>query len=55
MAGATAPRWVVVQGKSLDSWGIDASTAQAELRRDHVEKTIYVGRHVWERRKWNVA
>ena len=55
MAGATAPRWVVVQGKSLDSWGIDASTAQAELRRDYVEKTIYGGWHVWKRREANEA
>jgi len=31
LAGPRAPRWVVVAYRSLDDWGLDFSTAQAEL------------------------
>lgn len=31
LRGPRAPRWLVVSGTSLDTWGIDATTAQAQV------------------------
>ncbi|TNM38715.1 hypothetical protein FHP29_15420 [Nocardioides albidus] len=46
-----APRWVVVSGHGLASWGIDADRAQASFVRSYRERTAYGDLHVWERRR----
>ena len=50
MAGDSAPRWVVVRGDSLDTWGLDADHAQQYLTRNYVERVSYGSWHVWQRR-----
>ncbi|MCW2766973.1 MAG: hypothetical protein JWO11_2932 [Nocardioides sp.] len=50
MTGPEAPRWVVVAGHSLDSWGLDATTAQRILHQHYVELVTYGDRHVWHQR-----
>ncbi|MER7556556.1 hypothetical protein ABTZ46_06410 [Nocardioides sp. NPDC126508] len=50
LAGASAPRWVVVDGGSLDTWGLEADNAQQYLLRHYVERVSYDNWHVWERR-----
>ena len=49
LAGPDAPRWVVVSGDSLASWGLDATAAQAYLERHYVEQAVLGGWHVWRR------
>ena len=49
LAGPTAPRWVVVDGESLASWGLDARAAQGYLVRHYGEQSTYGDWHVWER------
>lgn len=48
MAGADAPRWVVVAGDSLDSWGLDPQTTQQILIQHYVERVAYGDWHVWQ-------
>lgn len=50
LAGPTAPRWVVVDGGSLDTWGPAADNAQQYLVRHYVERVTYDNWHVWQRR-----
>ena len=50
MAGDSAPRWVVVRGDSLDTWGLDADNAQQYLVRHYAERVSYGDWHVWQRR-----
>lgn len=50
LTGPRAPRWVVVAGDTLTTWGIDATQAQAALRRGYVERVRYGEWHVWEAR-----
>lgn len=50
LAAPSAPRWVVVDGGSLDTWGVDADNAQQYLLRHYVETVSYDNWHVWERR-----
>lgn len=50
LSGSEAPRWVVVAGGSLNSWGLDATTAQRILHQHYVELVTYGGWHVWHRR-----
>lgn len=49
LAGPAAPRWVVVDGDSLASWGLDAQAAQGYLVRHYGEQRTYGEWHVWER------
>jgi hypothetical protein len=49
MAGADAPRWVVVAGDALDSWGLDATSADRYLRRHYVVDASFGGWRVWQR------
>lgn len=49
LAGPAAPRWVVVSGESIDSWGVDAQQAQRYLQRHYVEQVSYGDWHVWQR------
>lgn len=49
MAGPSAPRWVVVAGDSLDTWGLDAAPAQQYLERHYVEQVAYGDWHIWQR------
>ena len=49
-AGASAPQWIVVDGDSLDTWGLDAHDAQQYLLRHYVERARYDDWHVWQRR-----
>lgn len=50
MAGSSAPRWVVVDGDSLDTWGLDGGNAQRYLQRHYVERVSYDDWHIWRRR-----
>lgn len=50
LAGPSAPRWVVVDGARLDTWGLDADNAQQYLMRHYVETVSYDTWHIWERR-----
>ena len=36
LAGPDRPTWVVVDGASLDTWGVDATTAQPVLDREYI-------------------
>jgi len=49
MAGSSAPRWLVVAGDSLDTWGLDADEAQQYLERHYVEQVSYGDWHIWQR------
>jgi hypothetical protein len=49
LAGPAAPRWVVVAGESLGSWGIQADRTQHYLERHYVDQRAYGDWHVWER------
>ena len=49
LAGPAAPRWLVVDGDSLDSWGLDATAAQDYLVHHYGEQRTYGEWHVWER------
>ena len=52
MDGPTAPRWVVVAGDTLDTWGLDpagAAEAQQDLQRHWTERATYGDWHVWQR------
>ena len=51
MSGPQAPRWIVVAGDSLDSWGLDATNAQDYLQRHYVEQVTFGDWHVWQRGK----
>lgn len=54
MDGPTAPRWVVVAGTSLDTWGLDeagAIEAQQHLQEHYVDRVDYGDWHVWQRRE----
>lgn len=46
---SNAPRWVVVDGASLATWGVDPTAAQAELDRHYTEVTADGDWHVFER------
>jgi hypothetical protein len=51
MAGPSAPRWVVVAGDTLDTWGLDpadAAEAQLDLQRHWVERATFGSWHVWQ-------
>ncbi|MFJ9389531.1 hypothetical protein ACIRON_11965 [Nocardioides sp. NPDC101246] len=50
MSGGSAPQWIVVDGDSLDSWGLEAEDAQQYLLRHYVERARYDNWHVWQRR-----
>jgi len=49
LEGRRPPRWVVVEGASLATWGVDASVAQADLQRHYVEQRTYGVWRVWRR------
>ena len=49
LAGPSAPRWLVVAGDSLDTWGLDADQAQQYLERHYVEQVSYGDWHIWRR------
>jgi hypothetical protein len=51
MTGPEAPRWVVVAGDSLDSWGLDATTAQRILHQHYVDLVTSGDWHVWHQRE----
>lgn len=50
LSGGQAPRWVVVAGESIDTWGVDATTAQQILEENYGEQTAYGDWHVWKRK-----
>ena len=50
LSGPTAPRWVVVGGGTLDSWGLDAHRAEAVLHSRYVEAASDGVWHVWRHR-----
>jgi hypothetical protein len=51
MSGPASPRWMVVDGDSLDSWGLDAADAQEYLQRHYVEQVAYGDWHIWQRER----
>lgn len=54
LAGPAAPRWVVVAGDSLETWGLDpAGTANAQryLQRHYREDETYGDWHIWQRQE----
>ena len=40
LAGPDRPTWVVVDGASLDTWGVDAATAQPVLDREYMRRSV---------------
>ncbi|MCW2772086.1 MAG: hypothetical protein JWN91_412 [Nocardioides sp.] len=50
MDSAAAPRWMVVAGESVDSWGLDATRTQRLLDRDYVERATDGDWHIWQHR-----
>ncbi|GAA4692112.1 hypothetical protein GCM10023349_03790 [Nocardioides conyzicola] len=50
IGGADAPRWVVVSGGSLATWGVDSTAAQVVLDRHYRQVTSDGDWHVFERR-----
>jgi hypothetical protein len=50
MSGPRPPRWLVVAGDSVGSWGLDPTTAQRSLVRHYVEQVTYGDWHVWQHR-----
>jgi hypothetical protein len=51
MSGGDSPRWMVVDGDSLDSWGLDAADAQEYLQQHYVEQVSYGDWHIWQRER----
>jgi hypothetical protein len=49
MSGPNRPLWIVVDGDSLESWGLDAQAAQQYLERHYAEQTRYGDWHIWQR------
>ncbi|CAI9404138.1 hypothetical protein HIDPHFAB_04119 [Nocardioides sp. T2.26MG-1] len=49
LAGPSAPRWLVVDGDTVGSWGLDARDAQDYVVRHYGEQRTYGEWHVWER------
>lgn len=49
LAGPEAPRWVVVDGGSLGTWGVDPAAAQTVLDQHYREVTADGDWHVFER------
>jgi hypothetical protein len=49
LSGPDAPRWVVVAGDSVGSWGLDAAGAQRYLQEHYVEQATYGDWHIWQR------
>jgi hypothetical protein len=50
LTGPDAPRWVVVAGDSLGSWGLDPSSTQRILARRYVDHVTYGDWQVWRHR-----
>ncbi|MEP9361630.1 hypothetical protein ABLE68_01605 [Nocardioides sp. CN2-186] len=50
LASSESPRWVVVDGASLATWGVDPTAAQVELDRRYTEVTADGDWHVFQRR-----
>ncbi|GAA3678746.1 hypothetical protein GCM10022237_42640 [Nocardioides ginsengisoli] len=50
LSGPDAPRWVVVAGNGVASWGLDATRAQQYLDQHYTDQVRYGGLHVWEHR-----
>ncbi|MFI5625076.1 hypothetical protein ACIA03_16550 [Nocardioides sp. NPDC051685] len=50
LAGASAPRWIVVDGDSLDTWGLDAGNVEQYLLRHYEERVSFDSWHIWQRR-----
>lgn len=51
LRGPWAPTWVVVPGRSLSSWGLDATKAQDYLQRHYVEQVTYGNWHIWRHQR----
>lgn len=49
LSGPESPRWLVLAGESLGSWGLDAQSAQKYLQRHYVEQASYGEWHIWQR------
>lgn len=49
LSGRRAPRFVVVAGESIETWGVDATTAQRVLEQNYAEQGVYGDWHVWKR------
>jgi hypothetical protein len=49
LAGPRAPRWIVVSGQSVASWGVDARAAQRTLHAHYVEEARFGEWHIWQR------
>jgi hypothetical protein len=49
MSGPRAPAWVVVSGARLDSWGLDAASAQRYLEDHYTERGGFGDWHIWHR------
>lgn len=50
LTGTTAPRWVVVSGRSLSTWGVDATRAQRVFDRRYMHRVSYGDWQVFEHR-----
>jgi len=49
LEGPDAPRWIVVAGRGVASWGIDAVRVQAHLEEHYVRVARFEELRVWER------
>jgi hypothetical protein len=50
LSGRRAPTWVVVNGTSLGTWGVDASAAQNVLEADYRPATTIGAYVIWRQR-----
>ena len=50
LAGPAAPRWVVVSGDSLSTWGVDSTRAEHVLRSRYAPVAHLGGYYVWRHR-----
>jgi len=51
LSGPEAPTWVVVSGSSLDTWGVDATTAQAVLDERYRPAAAAGSYEIWRLRR----
>jgi hypothetical protein len=50
LSSTNGPRWVVVDGASLATWGIDATRAQRLLDRNYVKVALFGDWNIYEQR-----
>ena len=49
LSGSDAPAWVVTAGSALDTWGLDATSADRYLAQHYVTEAMFGDWYVWHR------